>query len=128
MSDGDATTTASGPEIQDPEAVLMAVGALEEGDDGDLVLTEAFRAAWREEIADTRESDARREEIAEVLGLEGDVSFEVFQEAFRIRVDGALVGMLESEGAFYADLAAARLLADRLDRCRTWTPPAGAAC
>lgn len=115
MSDREATESAGGGPIENPEAALVAAGALEEGEN-DLVLTEEFRAAWREEIADVKESDAQREEIAEVLGLDGgEVSFEVFQEAFRIRVDGSLVGMLESQAAFYADLAAARLLADRVE-------------
>lgn len=105
------------PDVANPEVVLLDVGALQESDDGDLVLTESFQTAWREEIADVKQSDAQREEILGVLGLDGgDVEFEVFQEAFKIMVDGNLVGVLESQGAFYADLAGARLLADRFEQ------------
>jgi hypothetical protein len=113
MSDSEGTTEG----LQDPESVLVGLGALEEGDDGDLRLTEAFRNAWREEIADVKESDAQREEIAAILGTddEADIEFEVFQEAFKILVDGRVIGLLESRAAFYADLAGARLLGDRYD-------------
>lgn len=99
----------------DPEAVLVEVGALEVAD-GDLVLTEGFQSEWHEEIAAIKESDAQQEQIKSVLGLdEGDIDFEVYDEAYKILVDGNLVGVLESEAAFYADLAAARLLEGRYD-------------
>lgn len=102
--------------LQNPEAVLVDVGALEEGADGDLALTDSFGSAWREEIADIKDSDAQHEEIAEMLETdEGEVSFEVYQEAFKIRVDDRVVGILESRAAFYADLAGARLLGERYD-------------
>jgi hypothetical protein len=105
------------PDVSNPEAVLVSVGALVEGEDGDLVLAEEFKEAWRAEIDDVKRSDAQREEILDVLGLDdGDVEFEVFQEAFKIIVDGNLVGVLESQGAFYADLAGARLLSERFEQ------------
>jgi hypothetical protein len=103
-------------DLQDPEAVLVGVGALEEDPEGDLVLTDSFRADWRAEIEDVKDSDAKREEIAEILETErGDVSFEAFDEAFKIMVDDTVVGILESQAAFYADTAGARLLRERYD-------------
>jgi len=107
--------------LQNPESVLVGIGALEEAEDGDLQLTEAFRHAWREEIADVQESDAQREEIAEMLEADddADIEFDVFQEAFKILVDGRVIGLLESRAAFYADLAGARLVGDRYDEWET---------
>lgn len=118
MSDhqsGEESGDEDGPQVVDPESFLLEVGALEEAG-SDLVLTPSFQEAWRAEIEDVRSGDAQREEILGVLGIDdGDVEFEVFQEAFKITVDGSLVGVLESQAAFYADLAAARLLEDRYD-------------
>lgn len=105
-----------GPTVENPEAVMLAVGALEETPDGDLQLTAPFQSAWQAEIADIKASDTQHEEILSVLGLEeGAVEFEQHNDAYKILVDGRLIGVLESEAAFYADLAGARLLADRLD-------------
>lgn len=103
-------------DLQDPEAVLVGVGAIEEAPDGELVLTDAFRADWRGEITDVKDSDAKREEIADILETEsGDISFEAVDEAFKIEVDGTVVGILESQAAFYADMAGARLLGERYE-------------
>lgn len=108
--------SAEGPEVTDPESILLDVGALEADGEDDLVLTPSFQSAWHEEIDDVADSDASREEILDVLGLDdGEVAFEEYDEAFRIVVDDTLVGMVESEAAFHADLAAARLLADRYE-------------
>lgn len=106
----------NGPAIENPEAVMMEIDALEESSDGDLKLTASFQSAWQAEIADIKESDTQHEEILTVLGLEeGDVEFEQHNDAYKILVDGSLIGVLESEAAFYADLAGARLFVERLD-------------
>jgi hypothetical protein len=106
----------SEPRLANPESVLVSVGALEEASDGDLVLTDSFWTAWREEIEAVKDSDAKREEIAEMLETdEREVEFQAYQEAFKILVDGQVVGILESQAAFYADLAGARLLGERYD-------------
>ncbi|QSG08377.1 hypothetical protein [Halapricum desulfuricans] len=107
-----------GPRVDDPEAELLAAGALQEGPSGDLQVTPAFNEAWQSEIEDVKaDEDANRAELVEVMGIdsEGDVALEAVDDAFRITIDGALIGSLESQAAFYADLAGARLLADRVD-------------
>ena len=110
--------TDGGPTVENPETELLAVGALEEASSGDLQITSSFNEAWQAEIADVKASDGtNREELIDVMGIDsvGEVELEAVDDAFRITVDGALIGALESQAAFYADLAAARLLEDRLD-------------
>ncbi|QCC52507.1 hypothetical protein [Halapricum salinum] len=117
VTDG-GTADVEQPSVQNPEATLVSVGALEEAPSGDLRLTEEFESAWDEAIADVKaDEDANREELVTVMGIdsEGDVELEPVKDAFRITIDGNLVGALESEAAFYADLAGARLLSNRLD-------------
>lgn len=107
------------PAVQNPEATLVSVGALEEAPSGDLRLTDEFESAWDDAIADVKsDEDANRDELVRVMGIdsEGDVELEPVKDAFRITIDGNLVGALESEAAFYADLAGARLLSQRLDQ------------
>ncbi|MUV89190.1 hypothetical protein GJ629_04165 [Halapricum sp. CBA1109] len=107
---------ADADEPLNPESILVAVDALQPADDGDLSLTDSFRSAWDEEIADVKATADREDEIRAVIGIEdSDVSFESHNEAYKILVDGNLVGLLESEAALYADLAAARLLMDRYE-------------
>lgn len=115
-----ADSEQSDEQLENPETVLVDIGALQEGENGDLVLTDSFRSAWSEEIEAVKQSDAKRAEIAEMLQTdEGEVSFEVYQEAFKIKVENHVVGILESQAAFYADLAGARLLGERYDEWET---------
>lgn len=117
VTDG-GTADVEGPSIQNPEATLVSVGALEEASSGDLQVTDAFEAAWDEAIADIKgDEDANRDELVEVMGIDsdGDVELEPVNDAFRIMIDDKLVGILESEAAFYADLAGGRLLSDRVE-------------
>ncbi|MFB6189609.1 MAG: hypothetical protein ABEI57_06970 [Halapricum sp.] len=112
------TTEVDEPRIENPEATLVSAGALEEATSGDLQVTSEFESAWDAAIEDVKaDEDANRQELVEVMGIdsEGDVELEAYNDAFRITIDGALVGALESQAAFYADLAAARLLSDRID-------------
>jgi hypothetical protein len=99
----------------DPEATLVAAGALAECEEGtDLCLTDDFRRAWRAEL-DALETGANRDRLLELLAVDtGDVEYEDFGGAFRAQVDGQIVGTWESEAAFLADLAAARIF-DRRD-------------
>jgi len=110
--------TDGGPTVENPETELLAAGALEEAQSGDLQVTSSFNEAWQAEIAAVKSSDGtNREELIDVMGIDsaGEVELEAVDDAFRITVDGALIGALESQAAFYADLAAARLLEDRLE-------------
>lgn len=94
----------------DPETALLRVGALEECADGeDLCLTDSYRTAWEREL-ERIDPDGGREQLPEMLDTESDdLSYEEFGAAFRARIDGQVVGKWESEPAFLADLAAARV-------------------
>jgi hypothetical protein len=116
-TDGGSTDSQQ-PTVQDPEARLVSAGALEEAPSGDLQLTPEFDEDWESSIADVKaDEDANRAELVEVMGIDsdGEVELETVNDAFRITIDGALVGTLESQAAFYADLAAGRLLKSRID-------------
>lgn len=94
----------------DPEPVLLEVGALEECAEGeDLCLTDRFGDAWREEVT-ALDADAGRDDLLSVLDVDtGEVEYAEFGQAFVARFDGETVGKWESEAAFLADLAAARV-------------------
>jgi hypothetical protein len=118
LTDGGAADV-EGPSIQDPETALVSAGALEEASSGDLRVTSEFGSLWDEAIADIKDDgDDKRDELVDVMGIEseGDVELEEIGGAFRIMIDGKLVGSLESQAAFYADLAGARILADRIEQ------------
>ncbi|MHB9285805.1 hypothetical protein ACKVMT_02040 [Halobacteriales archaeon Cl-PHB] len=102
-------------EAIDPEAELMAVGALEEcADRDDLCLTDDFRRAWYAEIGRVEAADAGRDRLLDLLDLDdADVEILEFEDAFKATVDGQIVGTWESEAAMLADLGAANALADR---------------
>lgn len=99
----------------DPETVLMEAGAVTDCEhEDDLCLTGEFRTAWRERIADLREGDAGRGELATVLDVDPDrLTFEEHGEAFAARLDGRRAGQWESRAAFLADVAGARELRSR---------------
>ena len=118
LTDGGAADV-EGPSIQDPETALVSAGALEEAPSGDLQVTREFGSLWDGAIADIKDDgDDKRDELVDVMGIEseGDVELEEIGGAFRIMIDGKLVGSLESQAAFYADLAGARILADRIEQ------------
>lgn len=101
----------------DVETVLLDAGALRERVDGeDLVLTDEFQRALDEQIDVVRDDDASRERLLDVLDVDrGEVQFEEYGDAFRVRHDGRPVGTWESRPAFLADVAAAELLQERVD-------------
>ncbi|ERH08991.1 MAG: hypothetical protein J07HX64_00743 [halophilic archaeon J07HX64] len=94
----------------DPETTLVRVGALEECTDGDdLCLTDSFGDSWQTEL-EALDSDTGRDELLELLDVDtGEVEYSEFGRAFVARLDGQTVGKWESEAAFLADLAAARV-------------------
>jgi len=107
------------PEEVDVEETLLRAGALEEcADVDDLCLQSAFESEWDREIEAVRSNDAPRQRLLDLLGVDeaGELTLEEFVDAFRVRYDGVHVGRWESEPAFHADVAAGRLLAERIDR------------
>jgi hypothetical protein len=115
----------------DVEGALLDVGALEPCRGDDYCLTDEFREQWHARIdelgGDTAESggDAgggdtdwtRPLSHVGIVAADGDADVELTdgkRSVFAL-VDGQRVGMWESHPAARADLAAAALLADRLD-------------
>ena len=96
----------------DPETELIEVGALEPCKEGeDLCLTASFKEAWYDEIDRVTASDASRERLLALLGLEdAEVNFTEHGRAFQAFIDGTVVGRWESQAAFHADLGAAQTL------------------
>ena len=100
----------------DTERILVEAGTLRECKDGtDLCLTTDFEKRWQAAIEAIRETDVDREQLLDLLDLSADqVTFEEYPMAFRMRIDGRDVGKWESQEAFFADVAAAELLEDRV--------------
>ncbi|MFB6353714.1 MAG: hypothetical protein ABEJ92_06475 [Halobacteriales archaeon] len=106
----------------DPTAALQRAGAVTEcADVDDLCLTDDVRAAWTDQIETLRESDATRDDLAALLDVPPTaLEFIEHGDAFVAMADGPAVdrrrkvGQWESEGAFLADMAGARVLGDRL--------------
>ncbi|MUW14291.1 hypothetical protein GJ633_06165 [Halorubrum sp. CBA1125] len=100
----------------DVERLLVSAGTLRENKDGtDLRLTQDFESRWKTAIETIRGTDVDRDHLLELLDLSADeVTFEEYPMAFRMRVDGRDVGKWESQEAFFADVAAAELLEDRV--------------
>lgn len=98
----------------DVEATLVRAGALTEcADVDDLCLTPAFRDDWNRRLAELREEDTSRADLAGLLGVDpDDLEFDEFGDAFLARTDGRRVGQWESRAAFLADVGAADVLAD----------------
>lgn len=119
-------------ELGDVEASLERAGVVTDCD-GEVCLTDEFRAEWRDRIADLREGDTARaafmtlfgDRIA-VLHAEGTVqepveveperlSFETFGDAYVALIDHVEVDQWESRAAFIAEVAGADLLRDRYE-------------
>lgn len=97
-------------ETLNPEVTLVRVGALEEcADSDDLCLTDSFGESWRGKLA-ALDTETGRDELLALLDVDtGEVEYSEFGRAFTARLDGQTVGKWESEAAFLADLAAARV-------------------
>ncbi|MFB6361766.1 MAG: hypothetical protein ABEH59_10665 [Halobacteriales archaeon] len=105
----------------EPAEVLHTAGAVTpcEAVD-DLCLTEAFRTAWHGEMDRLDDPAASRSELAEMFGLAPDgIQLETHGQAFvavatdHDRHGRQRLGQWESPGAFVADMAGARVLAER---------------
>ena len=104
-----------GAEPVDTETLLFDAGAVVECERGeDLCLDDAFRADWRERVAELRADDTTREDLARVLGVDPDtLVVEDYGSAFVAGFDGGRLGQWESRAAFVADIAAANELRER---------------
>lgn len=111
---GEDVAPADGQAV-DVERTLRRAGAVTECDRADdLCLTDDFRADWRDRIADLRERDAAREELATVFGVApARLSFEEHGSAFVAFLDDRRAGQWESRAARLADAAAAGALRER---------------
>lgn len=107
----------------DLESALVSVGAIEDCEESeDLCLTPDVREAWERELQ-ALESDPDRETLLSLLGIDVEaVTFQEYGSAFRAHADGRVVGTWESEAAFLADLAAARVFADYYPGWETLEP------
>ncbi|MFD1515806.1 hypothetical protein [Halomarina rubra] len=103
--------------LDDPaelERTLLAVGALEETPDGrDLQLTDAFADQWRAAMG-TVDRTALRERTATALDVDPE-AFERRGAGIVLLDDFRVAAQWPSESALVADVAAADLLADRID-------------
>ena len=106
------------PDDVDTEALLTDGGVVEECVDvDDLCLTESFERDWYAAMAERQDIDGSSDDLSSLLGVDADrLEVEAFGGAFIARYDGRRVGQWESDGAVIADMAAASVLNDRLDR------------
>jgi len=101
----------------DPEAVLIDAEVVEPCERvDDLCLADWFREEWNATIDAVESSGTEAADLSAVLGAdESDIAFSEHGGAVTARLDGRRVGQWASRAALVADLAAARLLADRYD-------------
>jgi len=107
----------------DVEHRLLEVGALEPCRDGDYCLTDAFREQWHARI-DELDGGPWATPLSRLGVVDPDVEAKLVDRnrSTVAVVDGRRVGRWESRPAARADLAAAALLADRLDGWDTLRP------
>lgn len=101
----------------DVEQILQQAGAVTECEhEDDLCLTDGFRTAWNDRIAELRNRDTTRSELATVLDVDPErLSFQTHGDAFVAQLDDRQAGQWESHGAFLADVAAAREFRAQVD-------------
>jgi hypothetical protein len=106
----------------DAEALLLDAGVLEPADE-DYTLERSIQTEWQE-LADSVAADERLESelFDELLGsaefgavTPENVTATDVGRSFAVRVDNQPIGRWESEEAYYADLAAGRVVAPEID-------------
>jgi hypothetical protein len=113
-----AFTTESGE--FDVAGVLAAADAFVDDPDGDVTVAPDFDDAWRAEMAGVDDERAAARALGELSKLDPErLSFDAQGVAFAAWYDGDWVGQWPSRAAFVADVAAARVLADRVPEWRT---------
>jgi hypothetical protein len=111
-SSGIASTTDDLEDV-DVETLLYEADVVTECDHvDDLCVEPAFQQAWRARIEALREKESLREDLLDLLDLDGEHEIEEYGDAARVvHVDGQHVGQWESDAALVADLAADEVLA-----------------
>lgn len=96
----------------DGEDLLLRTGAIVEDEAADdLVLDPEFETAWRTRIDALDSVDAAAADLAAMIGIDDDTfTVEWNGDAFVAWEDGHQLGQWESQGAFLADVAAAKEL------------------
>jgi len=96
-----------------PERTLVAAGALGAGAGSDLSLTDDVREEWTRAIERIEGIDSG--ELSAAFATDGYVETHTIGDAFRVHVDGPMVGKWPSRAAFLADLGSVAVLSDRID-------------
>jgi len=103
----------------DPESVLLEAGAVEPCvEEDDACLTDAYRSAWHEEMRQVAAAGVETDDIVSVLALDLDLDEAALThhgEAILLTVNDRELGKWESDAALVADVAGARVLAERYD-------------
>lgn len=99
----------------DVETVLRDANAIEACPEStDLCLTAGFRTEWYRAL-DELDAEATTARLADILGVDADrIALTPHGSAFVVLVDAVQVGQWESRGALVADVAADRVLAERV--------------
>ncbi|WP_257299950.1 hypothetical protein [Haloarchaeobius sp. FL176] len=97
------------------ESALLRAGAVEPAGD-DLDLDSAFAAAWHAEMVPLTDQPSQRAALAALTDLDADaIRLDTRPGRFVAWYDGEWLGQWESRAAFVADVAAAPVVAARLD-------------
>ncbi|MCT9096237.1 hypothetical protein [Haloarchaeobius sp. HME9146] len=118
-------TAGTAGDAVDTSAWLREHGLVSPCDDrDDLCVSPTFERAWTAEMAAIDEGEYDRGLLVNVVDVgQDDVEFRSYDDSFVARAADTRVAQWESEAAFVADVAAARVLADRVDG---WTTLSGA--
>ena len=83
----------------------------------DLCLTESYRSAWHQRMAELESDDQKRYRLSDSLVVPAnEVEFEETETGWHVHIEGVHAGRWHSEAAFVADIASEELLGERLDR------------
>lgn len=101
----------------DPESVLLEAEAVEPCvDEDDFCLTDAYRSTWHDEMRRVADDGVETDDIVSVLDLDLDLEDAALThhgEAILLTVNNRELGKWESDAALVADVAGARVLAER---------------
>mgnify|MGYP000011756089 CR=1 FL=1 len=102
----------------DVEAELLEQGVLEPcADREDLCVADAYHDPWRARIETVRENDVEPSLLRDFFPVDvADVAFDRHEGAVIARMNGTRIAHWESEAALIADVAAAAVFRERLDR------------
>jgi len=107
----------------DAAAELFAAVAIVECDGDDFCLEDSFRETWLARADEVEGDDELAAAAAQYFGIDAgeEVTFEPLGPAFTVLVDGTPWGEYPSRAAFLAEVAGARMLADRHEDWEAFT-------